>query len=325
MLVGYVNPTTTRLAMVSLKNGGILLQDKARFDTADFKSLDAILERYLRKSEARGGAACLAVAGLVADNKVPSSYLPWSINGDSLAEKFGFESVRLVNEYIATAQGISELQPDQLFTINPGSGAAAGNRGIMGIDDHLCEAMMVFDGQRFTTFTTAGGHTGFSPASQLEVDLWQHLYTRHDAIAVTDIVSRGGLRLIYEFFLEGNQMERPLWFGTAEDLSARIIEEALSGTDEVAVDTVNLFVGIFASEATNLALRGVTTGGLYLGGRIVTELMPALDQGRFMEAFVKQGAMEDRLAAMPIYVLMDRQTALLGAAHIALKHDQHYE
>ena len=177
--------------MASLKDGGILLHDKARFDTTDFKCLDDILDRYLRKSEARGGAACVAVAGPVTNNEVSSSALPWTIHGDRLAETFGFESVQLVSEYIATAQGIFELKPDQLFTINPGSRTAVGNRGIMSIDDHLCEAMMVFDGQRFTTFTTAGGHTGFAPATQLEVDLWQYLYTQRDTIAVTDVVKPG--------------------------------------------------------------------------------------------------------------------------------------
>jgi len=325
MFAGYINPRTTRLATVVPGERELDLRDRAKFNTRDFDSFEAILQRYLRKQEARGVTACFAVSGPVARNEVSSKYLPWAINGNEIARTFGFSSVRLINEHIAAAQGIFELKPEQLFSINVGGENANGNRGLMVVDDRLCEAMMVFDGGRYTTFTTAGGHTGFGPASQLEVELWQYLYGERDAVEIGDVVSRDGLVRIYEFFLDFNGAVRPDWFKTSDDVPSRIIEEALSGEDAIAVETINLFVQVFAGEASNLALRGVTTGGVYLGGRIVSELMPALDQGRFMQYFVRSGEMEDRLSAMPVQVMMDRKTALYGAARIAADQDTDFD
>jgi glucokinase len=325
MFAGYINPRTTRLATVIPGEPDFDLRDRAKFNTRDFDSFEAILQRYLRKQEARGVNACFAVSGPVVHNEVSSKYLPWAISGDEIARKFGFATVRLVNEHIAAAQGIFELKPEQLFSINPGSENPSGNRGLMVVDDRLCEALMVYDGGRYTTFTTAGGHTGFGPASQLEVELWQYLYAERDVVEIGDIVSRDGLVRIYDFFLDYNGAVRPDWFKTSEDVPALIIENALSGEDAIAVETVNLFVQVFAGEASNLALRGVTTGGMYLGGRIVSELMPALDQGRFLQFFIRSGDMEDRLSAMPVQVLMDRKTALYGAARLAAEQEADFD
>ena len=124
---------------------------------------------------------------------------------------------------------------------------------------------------------------------------------------------------IYECLLENRGQDAPSWYTGAEDRAVKIVEMALSGVDPLAEGAVDLMVDCLAGEAANFALRGVTTGGLYLAGRVTTELIPALDQGQFLDNFLMRGSAEPTLRRTPVNIIMDRNTALYGAARLALE------
>jgi glucokinase len=92
--------------------------------------------------------------------------------------------------------------------------------------------------------------------------------------------------------------------------SAKPRSAARSRTRCAALD---LFVSILGAEAGNLALKVLSTGGVYLAGGIPQKILPALDDGRFMRAFVAKGRLGEMLARMPVFVVTLR-AALLGAA-----------
>jgi glucokinase len=81
--------------------------------------------------------------------------------------------------------------------------------------------------------------------------------------------------------------------------------------------TVEMFTSILGSEAGNLALKVLATGGVYIGGGIPTHILPALDEGPFLEAFRNKGRFHDLLEAVPVSVIVS-QAALLGAASLGL-------
>lgn len=78
--------------------------------------------------------------------------------------------------------------------------------------------------------------------------------------------------------------------------------------------TLNMFVSILGAEAGNLTLKVLATGGVYVGGGIPPRILSALENGRFMEAFVRKGRMSGLLARMPVKVILNPKAALLGAA-----------
>ncbi len=98
-----------------------------------------------------------------------------------------------------------------------------------------------------------------------------------------------------------------------------LIEKALSGKDADATQTLDIFVDCYASEAANLALKGMTLGGIFIGGLIGPQIITLLDQGRFMERFIKRGKMESLLARMPVSIVIEEKTALIGAGTVALR------
>ncbi|MFO7740848.1 MAG: glucokinase [Anaerolineae bacterium] len=67
-------------------------------------------------------------------------------------------------------------------------------------------------------------------------------------------------------------------------------------------------------EAGNLALKVMTTGGVYLGSGIPPRILPALEQERFLEAFRKKGRHSDLMDRIPVHVILRPEVAILGVA-----------
>ncbi|NJR31860.1 MAG: glucokinase, partial [Chamaesiphon sp. CSU_1_12] len=68
------------------------------------------------------------------------------------------------------------------------------------------------------------------------------------------------------------------------------------------------------AEAGNLALKCQSTAGLFIGGGIAPRIVEKLQDGAFMSAFLAKGRMRSLLEAMPVRVILNDKTALLGAA-----------
>jgi len=59
-------------------------------------------------------------------------------------------------------------------------------------------------------------------------------------------------------------------------------------------------------------------GGLYVGGGIAPKILQKLQDSTFVQAFLTKGRMQPLLEAMPVRVILNDKTALLGAARCAL-------
>jgi glucokinase len=73
-------------------------------------------------------------------------------------------------------------------------------------------------------------------------------------------------------------------------------------------------VSAYGAEAGNMALRGVTRAGVYLGGGVAPKILPILRNGLFMEAFRDKGVMSNLVARVPVKVILNPDAGLLGAA-----------
>ncbi len=321
MLAGYITATTVDLAIARRAKGKLQLFSRASYVNTDFSDLDGILKHYLKNHKLHLKGGCLGVAGPVIDNEVTTTNIPWKISGKAIAEKFSFDSIRLVNDLVATAQGLFELPPDKFFTINKGTRKTNGNIGLLAAGTGLGQALVYHNGDKGRHYASEGGHADFAPGNQLETELWQYLYSEKGNVEVEDVVSLRGLVSIYDFLIDTQAGKAADWYKKAGDKPGKIIEMALAGKDETAVHTLDIFIDCYASEAANLALKGMTLGGIYLGGLIAPQIMTMLDKGRFMERFAKKGKMTRLLAKMPVSLIIESKTALIGAAGLALEMD----
>jgi glucokinase len=100
------------------------------------------------------------------------------------------------------------------------------------------------------------------------------------------------------------------------DASAIISETALAGQDERCLHALELFAEIYGAEAANLALKFLAYGGLYVGGGIAPKILPILQRGGFMRAFLNKGRLNLILERIPVRVCLNEEAALIGAAHL---------
>jgi glucokinase len=106
---------------------------------------------------------------------------------------------------------------------------------------------------------------------------------------------------------------------TEADLPA-ITDAALGGTCEYCVDAFDMFVSALASEAGNLALRTLATGGVFIGGGIPPRIVPLLQSPSFIEAFLDKPPMRAVLDRIPVHVITSADAGLLGAAVAGNRH-----
>ncbi len=317
MIGGYLTARTTDLAGVVLHNGKPRLVNHQQYLNKDFSDFDSILSLYLRKTKGERRVACFGVAGPVIENKVTATNIPWKISGKHLIKEYPFENVTIINDLVATAHGLFLLEDDKIIEINKGKRIKNGNIGLIAAGTGLGEGLLFFDGSKYCPYASEGGHVNFSPGNQLETELWEYLYSNQGYVEAEDVISFSGLDKIYHFMLAVNRATKADWHKKAEFKAGKIIEKALAGKDEMAVKTLDMFIDCYASEAANLALKGMTLGGIYLAGAIGPRIMTALDKGRFMERFAKKGKMASLLSNIPVGLIIDDKTALLGAASIA--------
>ena len=80
------------------------------------------------------------------------------------------------------------------------------------------------------------------------------------------------------------------------------------------METLDMFSRYFATEAASLVLKLKATAGCYLGGGISPKVLPVLQNGKWYEYFCAAGRMKTMLEQVPVYVILNSKTALLGAA-----------
>ena len=96
-------------------------------------------------------------------------------------------------------------------------------------------------------------------------------------------------------------------------ISAAALERRCAG----CVETLDMFVEAYGAESGNLALRSVSTGGMFIGGGIAPKILPVLTTGAFMRAFLAKPPLDRMLSAMPVKVILNAESGLLGAAVFA--------
>jgi|CXWL01.1.fsa_nt_gi glucokinase len=265
-------------------------------------------------------AACFGIAGPVIDNRVRTTNLPWVIDGAELATRFEIPTVKLLNDLEAMAYSILVLRPEEYDVLNAGSPPKEPRAiALIAAGTGLGEAMLCWDGQRYTPMASEGGHTDFAPNSDEEINLLRYLRTQYLHVSYERVVSGAGLVHIYEYLRDAKKNE-PTWLAEkmkAGDPAAAIAEAGLSGQTEIAKQALNLFATIYGAEAGNLALKTLSLNGVYLGGGIAPKLLGKLKEGLFMRAFINKGRYKKLMSQIPVRVILNPHAGLLGAASMA--------
>jgi glucokinase len=227
-----------------------------------------------------------------------------------------------MNDLESTAYGVAALRQTDLAPLQSGSGSSAGNLCVIAPGTGLGEAGIFWDGNRHTPWACEGGHADFSPTDELQHDLLNFLRREEGHVSSERVVSGMGIANIYRFLKEtGRGFEKPEIAREmlSSDAAAVIDRHASEGSCPLCVSTMDLFIRALGSEASNLALKTMATGGVFLGGGIPPKILPFLRRPIFLESFLNKGRLRHLLETMPINVILNDETALLGSARYALR------
>jgi glucokinase len=318
LLAGDIGGTKTNLAIFSREEGLRAPLAEETFQSSDYANLETLARGFVTRVGLQVAHASFGVAGPVVGGRATITNLPWVIDEMRLRETLDIPSVRLLNDLAAIASFVPFLESEDLYTLNEGQAEFGGAMAVIAPGTGLGEAYLVWDGSRYNTFPSEGGHTDFAPTNPLEFGLLSHLLKRFDRVSYERVCSGRGLPHIYAYLKESGHADEPGWLkeqlARVEDPNPIIVNSALAGKCELCVTTLNMFVSILGAEAGNLALKVLATGGVYLGGGIPPRILPALQQGRLLQAFTSKGRFSDLLARTPVHVILNRKSALLGAA-----------
>lgn len=327
ILVGDIGGTNTRLALVDSGKEGFRFLTEQTFPSREEPSLESALRKFLAGLDHPVTRAAFGVAGPVRRGRCEATNLPWVIDSRELARQLNLPRVGLINDWEAGAYGIDVLEEKDFEVLNPGAPDAQGNRAIIAAGTGLGEVGIFWNGSEYKPFASEGGHADFAPRNHLEMDLLDYLLKRHPRVSAERVVCGPGLVNIYQFLKNRGLAEEPPWLAEQmrqEDPPKVISENALAGKSELCNQALDLFVALYGAEAGNLALKVMTTGGVYLGGGIAPKIIAKLKEPVFMNAFTAKGRMRPLLQTMPVRVILNPKVALLGAARYSwqIKHRQ---
>lgn len=322
ILAGDIGGTTTRLALLEVQGGAPVARAQADFPSQKYPGLEAILAEFLKDKDAQIQAACFGVAGPVRDGRVETPNIKWVVDAASVARQIGGARVDLLNDLEATAWGTLALKDEDFEVLQAGEAEPGGNRAIIAAGTGLGEALLVHDAEGYRPLASEGGHTDFAPRDELEMELLRHLTGIHGHVSYERVVSGPGLVGLYRFLKESGRGEEPEWLArklAEEDPAAVISIAALEGASPLCSLALDRFVSLYGAEAGNLVLKLLATGGIYLGGGIAPKILPKLREKTFIESFLAKGRYRKLLEKVPVRVILNPRTALLGAARRAAR------
>jgi len=320
-LAGDVGGTKTQLALFAPGGSARAPQARRRYASRDYPSLEALVDEFVRESGAAPTRAVIGIAGPVVDNRVETTNLPWSMSGDRVSAHLQGAHVTLLNDLVTTAHGLAELGPDDLEVLQKGE-PANGNRALIAAGTGLGEALVIRDGGSWLPVASEGGHSDFGPRNEFEDGLCRWLRAKYGRVSYERVLSGPGFVDLYRYHREVGIGDEPAACAhevdTAPDPAVVITARGLDGSCERASHSIDRFLEIYGAEAGNLALKAFAVGGLYLGGGIAPKLLPRIRAGGLLAAFRSKGRLAPLLERIPVSVILDEQTSLWGAAHVAL-------
>lgn len=321
ILAGDVGGTKTHLALYEADTPVKSPVRDRKLPSQEAHSLEELVDRMLDGVSGRLSRAVFGIAGPVVGNDSRTTNLPWNASGAALSKHLGGADVTLLNDLVATAHGLAALEPGDLETLSAGT-SEDGNRALIAAGTGLGEAVIVREGERWVPSASEGGHSDFAPQDRLQEGFAHWLREHYGHASNERVLSGNGLADLYRYFSSMDLGSEPDGFAetfvAAADPAAVVTAAALDRTCERAVMVVQTFLWMYGAEAGNVALRSLAVGGLFIGGGIAPRLRAFFQEDHFMQGFLAKGRARRLLERIPVKLILDPQTALWGAALLAL-------
>lgn len=306
-LVGDVGGTNARFAVVDAQGH---IRNPRIFPAKDYATITDVIGEYLETTcgRKRPPRAVIAVAGPVVDGEIEFTNLDWQISEGDLIADFGFEAVKLLNDFAAQALACPTLDPEELKPLGPKlKGGSDCPMVVLGAGTGFGVAGLARADRGDVSVATEGGHAAFAPTDEVEVEVWRRLHGRYGRVSIERLLSGPGLFDLYRALGDIEGTPAPL-------ADQREVTEAGNAGDPLADRTLDRFCGILGSVAGDLALTFGARGGVFISGGIAPRLGDRLDRGGFRARFEDKGRLADYVRQIPTSLVLHPYPAIVGSA-----------
>src|SRR5579872_69826 len=134
-LLGLFDPLLARPKLLAIR----------AFATLDYHDLPTIISEFIAGSATASGpidAACFGVAGPVVGDSAQLTNVPWKVEANPVAKKFGFRRAALLNDLQAMAYGVPVLEPSEVHVLQEGEALRGGHMAVIAAGTGLGEAFL---------------------------------------------------------------------------------------------------------------------------------------------------------------------------------------
>lgn len=321
-LAADIGGTKTLLALLQRSGGRLREVRSAAYASAEHPSFESIVKRFLAGGREKPRRAAAGVAGPVVKGRSQVVNVRWPVDARRLSRAIGGAPAFVINDLEATAWGLESLSSRQVVNLTPSLRARSGNAVLIAPGTGLGMAVLFERDGRLHPSASEGGHQDFAPRDEEECALLLWMQRRYPRVSLERIVAGPGLSAIYDFLVEtgrGGETALVRSRSARGDRNAVVSASGISGEDATAERAVDMFVSLLGAAAGNLALVAKASGGVWIGGGIAPKILPKLREGGFLEAFRAKGRLGPFVSSIPVKVVLEPRTALLGAAAFAAR------
>lgn len=310
VLIGDIGGTHARFQMLTDAHAAPKSFDV--LNTADFKTVEeAIQAGVLDKTSHMPRSFVLAAAGPIHEEGLELTNCDWKISPKSMIEEFRLSDVVLLNDFAAQSMALTALQDDELLAIGNGEKLDDGARIVIGPGTGLGVAALVRSNDTWIPVPGEGGHIDIGPRSERDYEIWPNIKKIEGRVSAEQVICGRGLVHIYEAIIKTDG-------GTAKfSKPSDISTAALDGSDNAAVEAVELFSTYLGRVAGDVALIYMASGGVYIGGGIANKIAPAIAKSGFRAAFEDKAPHTELMRQMPTFIVQEPFAALVGLAKFA--------
>lgn len=308
VLVGDVGGTNVRFALAGRRDGKTVIDEFTKLAGDNFETFDSALRQYLEDTGLAPKRACFAMAGPVRDGEVMLTNRNWHVSARRLCSQFGFDDIRIINDFTAMARSVPEHSADQFEEILPGEAdpdqpvIVAGPGTGFGV-----ATLFPLGNNAWRVLTGEGGHIAYAPRDTVEFEVASILMRDHGYVSNELVASGMGLDFIHRAFCE---VFGRTWAGTSPEEMRRLADEG----DEMFDQLISMRAKTVMGAVGDLALANGALGGVVLAGGVTERISDYLRRPEAIARFRERGPMSGYLAKCPVRLMHDPEAPLIGAA-----------
>ena len=311
-LVGDVGGTNARFALAErTPQGTIELHHSNRFAVKDFAHFNDAVEAYLDDIEVKPKRAAFAFAGPKFDDEIRMTNVDWIVSENNLKSIFGFQEAVVLNDFVAMANGATVIPDDGFQTLITGKVNYAKPVAVMGPGTGL-GLSCILPGRPPRIMPTEGGHTAFSPQSDLEIEVLRYWDDKIPFVSAETLISGPGLYRLYTALCDIRGQERVC---TKE---SEIVAAGQANPNSVARLCLKTFCEMLGTFAGNSCVTLGAAGGVVLGGGVSRHIAPFIAESDFTARFQDRGNGSWFVKDVPVRLIQAHFVALYGAAAMVL-------